>query len=77
MDDYYDEMNEYFDSLPIHYSVTYFGAIYDGDSDSYNKYETESFDDAMRIYRDVVQYDKNAYLDDNIYGVTFRDGEWF
>lgn len=77
MDEYYDEMNEYFDSMPLKYSVVYSGAYYCGDSDSYNCFDTDSFDKAMEVYRDVCQYDEEACIKDNYYGVTFSHGEWY
>lgn len=77
MDEYYEEMNDYLDSLPIRYSVTYYGAIFSDDEDSYNTFKTENYKEAMDLYNFVSQYDKNAYLDDNYYGVTFSHGEWY
>ena len=77
MDEYYDEMNAYYDSMPVHYSVTYYGAVFSNDEDSYNTYETEYYDEAMELYNFVSQYDANAYLDDNYCGVTFSHGEWY
>lgn len=77
MDEYYEEMNEYLDSLPIRYSVTYYGVVFSDDEDSYNTIKTENYKEAMDLYNFVSQYDENAYLDDNYYGVTFSHGEWY
>lgn len=77
IDEYYDEMNAYYDSLPIRFSVTYYGEIFSGDEDSYNTFKTESYNEAMELYNFVSQYDENAWLDDNYYGVTFSHGEWY
>lgn len=77
IDEYYDEMNAYYDSLPIRFSVTYYGEIFSGDEDSYNTFKTESYKEAMELYNFVSQYDENAWLDDNYYGVTLSHGEWY
>lgn len=77
MDEYYEEMNDYLDSLPIRYSVTYYGVVFSDDEDSYNTIKTENYKEAMDLYNFVSQYDENAYLDDNYYGVTFSHGEWY
>lgn len=77
MDEYYEEMNDYLDSLPIRYSVTYYGAIFYDDEDSYNTVKTESYNEAIELYKFVSQYDENAYLEDNYYGVTLSHGEWY
>ena len=76
-DEYYEEMNDYLDSLPIRYSVTYYGVVFSDDEDSYNTIKTENYKEAMDLYNFVSQYDENAYLDDNYYGVTFSHGEWY
>ena len=72
----WDEENEYIDSLPCHYSVVYDGDVFEGDKKTMNVFETESYDEAMQMYRYVSQWDENAVLKDNIYGVSFHDGEW-
>lgn len=59
---------------PMKYTVRYEGVLFHGDSDGWNHYETNSHDEAFTIannYPDVV------YVDDNEYGVTYHNGEWY
>lgn len=59
---------------PMKYTVKYEGFLFEGDGDGWNIHETDSHDEAFGIadaYPDIV------YVDDNEYGVTYHNGEWY
>ena len=74
--DYWEEENEYLDSLPVRYSVWYEGYFFEGDTEKFNVFETDSRDKAMDIYNYVSLYDEEAVLYDNYYEVKYYRGEW-
>lgn len=74
--DYWEEENEYFDSLPVRYTVRYKGAIYEGDADGVNVFETDNYENAMNLYYHVSLVDEDAVLYDNYYETKFYHGEW-
>lgn len=56
------------------YTVVYEGFLFEGDTDGLNRHDTDSHDEAFGIanaYPDIV------YVDDNEYGVTWHNGEWY
>lgn len=56
------------------YTVVYEGFLFEGDTDGLNRHDTDSHDEAFGIadaYPDIV------YVDDNEYGVTYHNGEWY
>lgn len=69
LEEYWEEQNSYYDSLPVHYSVWWDGYVFDGDSDEYNHMNTESYDEAMRLFEHFVSigYDKTFHFTDNQY----------
>ena len=71
----WEEENDYIDSLPCHYSVVYDGEVFEGDKKTMNVFNTESYDKAMEMYRYVSQWDADAVIKDNMYGVSFYRGE--
>ena len=56
------------------YSVCYKGALFDGDTDSWNELRFDSWEKAKEIYN--MLNGKDVYITDNEYGCTFRDDEW-
>ena len=57
------------------YTVCYKGHIFDGDTDGYNTFKTDSWDDAIRFYN-TYGNNTEVYIKDNEYDVTFSDGDW-
>ena len=57
----------------MRYTVNYFGAFFTGDSDSYNVYETDSWDKASELFY-CLHYAgfEGVYVKDEEYQCTFR-----
>lgn len=52
----------------MRYTVNYFGAFFTDDSDRYNTYETNSFEDAVDVLKMLIQCGfEDAYLKDEDY----------
>ena len=73
LEEYWDEQNAYIDSLPIQYSVYWKGYVYYGDSDDYNHMDTDSYDEAIRLFDSFIAMgynDTDFWLQDNQYDYT-------
>ena len=57
------------------YTVYYKGHIFEGDTDGYNTFNTDSWDDAIGFYN-TYGNDTEVSIKDNEYDVTFADGDW-
>jgi len=82
IEDYWQEENEYLDSLPPHYTLVYKGYLFEGDSDEgYNRFSTDSWDNVISIFNAYSAEQRNEMdmsIDDNIYGVSLdADGAWW
>lgn len=71
---YFDEwLGEEVEEEVSHYTVQWWGQYFHGDdANAMNTYSTNDLEDALRIYNSLP----DAYIQDNIYGVTFHEGEW-
>ena len=56
------------------YTVVYKGHLFDGDTDGWNTFNTDNWDEAIGMYHAYANYTE-MYIKDNEYGVTF-DGDW-
>ena len=56
----------------MRYSVNYTGALFICDKDSFNCFETDQFEEAIFLLRDIINYgiDFNAYIRDEEYQVS-------
>lgn len=57
------------------YSVCYEGRLFEGDTDGYNTFKTDSWAEAIGFYKtygDVTE----VSIKDNEYGVIFSNGDW-
>lgn len=66
-----NEINVY-EQVPK-YTVGYEGFLFEGDSDGYNEYGYDRFEDAIALYH---AYGDMITIKDNEYGVIFSHGEW-
>ena len=57
------------------YSVCYKGHIFKGDTDGYNTFNTDKWEDAIGFYNTYAN-DMEVFIKDNEYDVTFADGDW-
>jgi len=82
--DYEQEMNDYYDSLPPRYTVYYIGAFFSydipccvaKDGTDYHSKSFESNKEAFNLYNSLIAAGYEAWVEDNMYDVTFKNGEW-
>ena len=57
----------------MRYTVNYFGAFFTGDNDTYNVYETNSWDKAQELFYALFYAGlEDTYIKDEEYQCTFR-----
>lgn len=57
----------------MRYTVNYFGAFFTDDSDTYNVYETDSWDKARELFYTLFYAGfEDVYIKDEEYQCTFR-----
>lgn len=67
--------NEPYDEPIGKYTVHYKGHIFEGDTDEWNAFSTDKWDDAIGFYHSYSN-DTEVCIKDNEYGVTFANGDW-
>ena len=58
-----------------HYTVRYKGYIFQGDTDGWNSFNTDKWEDAIEFYH-AYNNTTEVSIKDNEYDVVFEDGEW-
>lgn len=67
--------NEPYDEQTEKYTVHYKGYIFDGDTNEWNSFSTDKWEDAIEFYN-AYSNDTEVCIKDNEYGVTFANGDW-
>ena len=67
-----NEIDEY--EQTERYTLSYEGVLFEGDSEGFNCHDIDSWNDAIAIY-DAYPNMRISIID-NLYDVTFVDGEW-
>ena len=57
------------------YTVRYKGNIFQGDTDGWNSFNTDRWEDAIEVYHTYGDATEVS-IKDNEYGVVFEDGDW-
>jgi len=59
------------------YTISYEGHIFADDTDGWNSFDEDDFTKAMEFYHAYTPQGLDVYVEDNEYGVTFHNNEWF
>lgn len=56
------------------YTVWYEGYLFEGDTDGINEHGYDNWEDAIALYN---FYGNMIHIEDNEYGMTFSNGDWY
>ena len=56
------------------YTVWYEGFLFEGDTDGINEHGYDNWEDAIALYN---FYGNMIHIEDNKYGMTFSNGDWY
>lgn len=59
------------------YTLCYKGYIFEGDGDGWNSHNYDRWEDVKSVYDFYRDESNGMYIEDNQYGVTFKDGDWY